>query len=70
MGTYATSEYGTPDNVEFINISREDALAYPKVVHRTYPATVIARMEPTIIPFVKKSLEVIDSILFVFEKKL
>ncbi|KAL5485846.1 hypothetical protein ACEPAI_6888 [Sanghuangporus weigelae] len=70
LGTYATSEYGTPDNVEFINISREDTLAYPKVVHRTYPSTVVAHMEPTIIPFVHKSLAVIDTILSVFEKKL
>ncbi|KAL5503987.1 hypothetical protein ACEPAH_8059 [Sanghuangporus vaninii] len=35
IGVYATNEYGDPDNVEFINISREDALAYPEIVHRT-----------------------------------
>ena len=70
MGTYATNEYGNPDNVEFINISKEDALAYPKVVHRTYPSSVVVHMERTIAPFVRKSLAVIDTILSVFEKKL
>ncbi|KAL5526725.1 hypothetical protein ACEPAF_8450 [Sanghuangporus sanghuang] len=70
LGTIATNEHGSPDNVEFINISKEDALAYPKVVHRTYPSTVVARMEPSITPFVRKSLAVIDTIFSVFEKKL
>ncbi|KAL5485845.1 hypothetical protein ACEPAI_6887 [Sanghuangporus weigelae] len=70
LGTYATNEYGNPDNVEFINISKEDALAYPRVVQRTYPSTVTAYMEKTITPFARKSLAVIDTILSVFEKKL
>ena len=40
------------DTAEFINVSKDDALANPQVVHRTYPSTVNARMENTIAPFV------------------
>ena len=69
-GVNASDEYGTPDTVEFINVSKDDALAYPNVVHRTYPSTVDARMESTIKPFVQKSLEVNNTVLGVFEKKL
>lgn len=69
-GVNASDEYGTPDTVEFINVSKDDALAFPKVVHRSYPSTVNARMESTIKPFVQKSLEVNYTILNVFEKKL
>ncbi|KAL5495796.1 hypothetical protein ACEPAI_1260 [Sanghuangporus weigelae] len=69
-GANATDEYGNLDTVEFINVSKDDALAYPKVIHRTYPSTVNARIDLTIKPFVKKSLEVNNTILAVFEKKL
>lgn len=70
-GANATDERGTLDTVEFINISKDDALAYPhRVVHRAYPSTVNARMENTIKPFVEKSLEVNNVILGVFERKL
>ncbi|EJD06826.1 Clavaminate synthase-like protein [Fomitiporia mediterranea MF3/22] len=70
LGTIATNEYGSPDNVEFINISKEDALAYPEVKNRTYPSTVNARMQSTITPFVRKSLTVFETIFSVFDKKL
>lgn len=51
-------------------MSKDDAIAYPETVHRTYPRTVNVRMEGTIKPFVKKSLEVNTTVLSVFEKKL
>ncbi|KAL5485864.1 hypothetical protein ACEPAI_6906 [Sanghuangporus weigelae] len=70
IGSQATNEYGSPDNVEYLNISREDAFAYPNVVNHTYPLVVNARMESIIIPFVRKSIEVLSTILSVFEKKL
>lgn len=57
-GADATDEHGSPDTVEFINISRDDALAFPDVVHRTYPSTVKAYMSSTITPFVKASMEI------------
>ncbi|KAH8082843.1 Clavaminate synthase-like protein [Cristinia sonorae] len=55
-GANATDATGDKDTVEFINIAQDDVLAYPQFVHRTYPSTVNARMESTIIPFVKKSV--------------
>ncbi|EJD06828.1 Clavaminate synthase-like protein [Fomitiporia mediterranea MF3/22] len=70
LGTISTNEYGNPDNVEFINISKDDALAYPEVKNRTYPSTVNAHMLSTITPFVRKSLAVFETIYSVFDKKL
>lgn len=58
------------DTVEFINVSKDDALAYPRVVHITYPSTVNARMENTIAPFVRKALDVTFVILKIFNDKL
>jgi len=62
--------YGNPDAVEFINVSQDDAPAWPKIVHRTYPRTVNARMDNTIIPFVKKSRAINVSLLGILERKL
>lgn len=69
-GANATDEYGNLDTVEFINVSKDDVLAYPDVAVRTYPSTVNARMEGSIKPFVKKSLEVNNTTLAIFERKL
>ncbi|KAH8112400.1 Clavaminate synthase-like protein [Phellopilus nigrolimitatus] len=69
-GSTATDEYGSVDKVEYINVAKDDALAYPSVVHRTYPPTVVARMDSTILPFVHKSIEVNNTVLSIFEKKL
>ncbi|EJD07621.1 Clavaminate synthase-like protein [Fomitiporia mediterranea MF3/22] len=57
----ATDEHGNLDTVEFINISKDDGLAYPKPVHRTYPSTTLR---------VRKSLEINNTVLSIFEKKL
>ncbi|CCL98642.1 uncharacterized protein FIBRA_00644 [Fibroporia radiculosa] len=69
-GANATDETGALDTPEFINISKDDALAWPKQAHRDYPSTVNARMESTIIPFVHKSLEVNNTLLAVLNAKL
>ncbi|KAH8114358.1 Clavaminate synthase-like protein [Phellopilus nigrolimitatus] len=45
-GSNATDEYGSLDTAEFINVAKDDALAYPDVVHRTYPSTVNAQTGP------------------------
>lgn len=58
------------DAVEFFNVSKDDALAYPQVVHITYPSTVNARMENTIAPFVRKALDVTYVVLKIFNDKL
>lgn len=70
LGSSATDEHGTADNVEYMNIAKDDVLAYPSVVYRTYPSTVNACMESTIAPFVRKSLEVNNTLIGVFERKL
>ncbi|KAL5536855.1 hypothetical protein ACEPAF_678 [Sanghuangporus sanghuang] len=69
-GSNAIDEKGNLDTAESINISKDDALAYPKVVHRTYPSTVNNRMDSTLKPFVHKSVEVNNTILSIFEEKL
>jgi len=69
-GANAVDEYGTLDRVEFINVSKDDALAYPTPVHRTYPSAVNARMEGTIRPFVQGSLAIQETFLTVFNEKL
>lgn len=56
--------------MEFMNVSKDDALAYPRVVHLTYPSTINARMENTVAPFVRKSLDVTYVVLKVFDDKL
>ncbi|OAX31654.1 Clavaminate synthase-like protein [Rhizopogon vinicolor AM-OR11-026] len=58
------------DTAEYINISKDDALAYSQVVHRTYPSTVNSRMENTIAPFVRKALAVNYVLLNIFNEKL
>jgi isopenicillin N synthase-like dioxygenase len=54
------------DTPEFINIAKDDALAWPKIARRTYPAPTNARMESTIVPFVRKSLAVNATLMDVF----
>ncbi|KAF5343657.1 hypothetical protein D9758_014697 [Tetrapyrgos nigripes] len=69
-GAHAVNADGTPDTVEFLNIAKDDVLSYPKPSRRTYPHTVNARMNSSIIPFVRKSVEINDTILRVFNDKL
>lgn len=69
-GANAVDEFGNLDSVEFINVAQDDVLAWPNAVHRTYPRTVNARMDSTIVPFVKKSRAINVVLLGVLEKKL
>ncbi|KAK0184094.1 Clavaminate synthase-like protein [Armillaria mellea] len=69
-GANAVDASGVTDTIEFINISKDDALAYPTPVRREYPSTVNARMLSTIQPFVTKSVEINDNILAIFNEKL
>lgn len=55
-GVQFMDDSGTRDVTEFLNISKDDALAWPTPFHRTYPSTVDARREATIKPFMRKSL--------------
>lgn len=69
-GANATDETGKPDMVEFINVAKDDALAWPKVARRSYPSATEARMESTIVPFVKQSLAVNNTLMDVFNERL
>ncbi|KAH9918577.1 Clavaminate synthase-like protein [Epithele typhae] len=69
-GANATNETGALDTVEFINVAKDDALAWPARVHREYPSTVNARMESTIRPFVRKSLAVNMTLLNILNDRL
>lgn len=63
-------ERGTLDSTEFLNISKDDALAWPSKVHMEYPSTVNTRMESTIKPFVQKSVDINDTFIDVFNDRL
>ncbi|KAH9041813.1 Clavaminate synthase-like protein [Lactarius hengduanensis] len=69
-GSNATDATGALDSVEFINISRDDALAFPTVVHRRYPRTVEERMDSAVRPFVRKSTEVNQTLIDILNDRL
>ena len=70
LGANATDETGSLDNVEFINVAKDDVLAWPRRARRDYPSSVYSRMESTIIPFVRKSLAINQTFLDVFNARL
>ncbi|KAJ7661592.1 hypothetical protein DFH06DRAFT_376782 [Mycena polygramma] len=69
-GANAVDASGQPDTVEFINIAKDDALAWPQQARRAYPPTVNARMDNSVTPFVKRSIEVNDTLLQIFNDRL
>ncbi|KAF8646252.1 hypothetical protein AX16_007309 [Volvariella volvacea WC 439] len=81
-GANAVDASGTLDTVEFLNVSKDDALslasytfdpnAPPPLTRakRGYPAPVLAHMKGTIAPFIKKALDVNDTILDIFNDRL
>ncbi|KAL1938601.1 hypothetical protein VTO73DRAFT_11416 [Trametes versicolor] len=69
-GVQFMDDNGTRDVTEFLNISKDDALAWPTPFHRTYPPTVDARMESTIKPFVRKSLTINHYLIDILNDKL
>jgi isopenicillin N synthase-like dioxygenase len=69
-GANAVDATGQPDTVEFINIAKDDALAWPKQARRAYPSSVNAHMAETVTPFVKKSVEINDTVLQIFNDRL
>ncbi|KAG6886404.1 hypothetical protein C0992_004225, partial [Termitomyces sp. T32_za158] len=69
-GANAVDATGRLDTVEFLNISKDDALAWPKQARRAYPSNVNARMQSTVTPFVQKSLEVNNTLLDVLNDRL
>jgi len=69
-GLHTADERGTLDATEFLDVAKDDALAFPSPIHRTYPPLVSAAFPTTITPFVKKSLEVNESLLRVLGERL
>ncbi|KAF9449729.1 Clavaminate synthase-like protein, partial [Macrolepiota fuliginosa MF-IS2] len=69
-GANAVDASGEKDTVEFVNISKDDVLAWPSHVHRRYPEPVEQNMPTVVQPFVNKSLEVNRTILNIFNDKL
>jgi isopenicillin N synthase-like dioxygenase len=69
-GASAVDASGELDKIEFINVAKDDALAWPKQARRSYPSVVNDRMESTIIPFVEKSFEINKTIMDIFDAKL
>ncbi|KAI0751881.1 Clavaminate synthase-like protein [Daedaleopsis nitida] len=69
-GKQFVDERGTLDVTEFMNVSKDDVLAYPISIHRTYPSTVNTYMGYTLKPFVQKSLEINHVLLDVLNDKL
>ncbi|KAF6749564.1 Clavaminate synthase-like protein [Ephemerocybe angulata] len=61
---------GNTDVAEFLNVSKDDALSYPSVVHRAYPLPVQQRMHTAVQPFVRQCVRVCEVMLKVFERKL
>ncbi|KAI5981657.1 hypothetical protein EDC04DRAFT_2885491 [Pisolithus marmoratus] len=70
IGGNAVDTSGLPDMVEFLNIAKDDVLAFPDVVHRTYPPMVTPAISSVVRPFVCKSLEVNNTILRIFTQRL
>ncbi|BGP46645.1 hypothetical protein JCM10450v2_002493 [Rhodotorula kratochvilovae] len=60
---------GNVDTVHFINVAKDDALAFPEVRQRTYPQTVVDRMD-TVTAFVRKSDTVLQTLLAVLETRI
>src|SRR6266702_1409729 len=69
-GSNVTDASGAPDSVEFINVSKDDALAFPAMVHRRYPPTVEECMDSAVRPFVLKSMEVNQTLIDVLNDRL
>ncbi|KAF9068726.1 Clavaminate synthase-like protein [Rhodocollybia butyracea] len=69
-GSATVDASGEPDRVEFFTIAKDDALAWPKQARRSYPSTINSHMDSTIVPFVKKSIEINSVILDIFNDKL
>ena len=69
-GANATDASGAPDSVEFIDVSKDDALAFPAVVNRRYPLTVEERMDSAVLPFVHKGTEVNQTLISILNDRL
>jgi hypothetical protein len=70
QGAWGTGVNNIPDRIEFMNIAQDDALAYPRVVHRSYPSTVENAMESTVQPFMQKHVAIQETFFEIFDQLL
>lgn len=66
-GATVTDETGKPDMTEFLNIAQDDAFAWPAIARREYPPCVTGRMDDAVVPFIKHSTEINDTLLGAFD---
>ncbi|KAF8901001.1 Clavaminate synthase-like protein [Gymnopilus junonius] len=69
-GATYTDVDGSTDVAEFINISKDDALTYPDVIHKVYPAPVNSHMKEVVRPFIQACLKSSAVLMDVFNEKL
>ncbi|KAG0654573.1 hypothetical protein C6P46_001594 [Rhodotorula mucilaginosa] len=60
---------GNLDTIQFINVAKDDALAYPEVRQRTYPQTVNDHIQ-TVTGFVRSSDDVLQTLMAVLEPRI
>ncbi|KWU44250.1 Clavaminate synthase-like protein [Rhodotorula sp. JG-1b] len=68
-GSTNVDAHGNVDTVQFINVAKDDALAYPEVRQRTYPQTVNDRMS-TVTSFIRTSDNVLQTLMEVLEPRI
>ncbi|KAH9918580.1 Clavaminate synthase-like protein [Epithele typhae] len=69
-GATLTDASGARDTTEFFNVAADDALAWPAVARRTYPAPVNARMGDAVGPFIRRAIEVNGTMLGILNERL
>ncbi|KAF9230268.1 hypothetical protein BU15DRAFT_69340, partial [Melanogaster broomeanus] len=68
-GSGAIDASGQPDAIEFITVAKDDALAFPRVALRTYPAPTTAAI-PTAVPHSSARPSFNYTVLRIFNEKL
>lgn len=69
-GYHTADENGTLDETEFLDVAKDDVLAFPHPVHRTYPPLVSDAIPAVFLPFMRKSLAINHVLLAVLNDKL
>lgn len=69
VGSTNVDARGNLDQVEFINVAKDDALAYPEVRQCTYPRSVVERMA-TVTDFIRTSNDVLQTLMNVLEPRI
>ena len=69
-GTNVVDEAGTKDTTEFLNIAKDDVLAFPQKIRRDYPEPVNTHMLSVVKPFVLKSIDICATVLSILNDRL